>query len=82
MSCTVSWVPAISRDSFEKAYRDVRVVLGIPRVTDDKADVKHLVRTRLDNNILELGEMGKVEAKEVFAKRLIRRNQLDDRQRS
>lgn len=134
----VFWIPAISRDSFEKAYRDIGTVLDIPGVTDDKADVKRLVKTRLDNedfgewlmivdnaddldilfeklddssnaarlfdylprsrkgsivfttrtrkaavhqvdnNVLELGELSEVEAKEVLGKRLIRKNQLND----
>jgi hypothetical protein len=45
----VFWVPAISRESFELAYREipVGVRLRIPGINDDNADVKKLVKNRL-----------------------------------
>ncbi|KAF1981079.1 kinesin light chain, partial [Aulographum hederae CBS 113979] len=48
-SCAVFWVPAISRESFEKAYRDIGTLLRIPGIGDDNADVKLLVREKLSN---------------------------------
>jgi tetratricopeptide (TPR) repeat protein len=43
----VFWVPAISRASFELAYREIGHRLRIPGIDDDNADVKKLVRDRL-----------------------------------
>ncbi|KAF3051386.1 hypothetical protein E8E11_011012 [Didymella keratinophila] len=40
----ILWVPAISRATFELAYRDIGIRLHIPDVTDPNADVKKLVR--------------------------------------
>jgi hypothetical protein len=40
----VFWVLAISRESFELAYREIRVRLGIPGILDDNADFKQLVK--------------------------------------
>ena len=48
--CLVFWVPAISRESFELAYRDIGILLRIPGITDDNADVKGLVKEELDKN--------------------------------
>ena len=45
----VFWVPAISRESFEIAYREIGVLLRIPGITDDNADVKQLVSNRLSS---------------------------------
>ena len=36
----VLWVPAISRETFEIAYREIGILLRIPGITDDNADVK------------------------------------------
>ena len=45
----VLWVPAISRETFDIAYREIGILLGIPGITDDNADVKHLVRNSLNS---------------------------------
>lgn len=41
------WVLAISQESFELAYREIGVALGIPGIRDDNADVKQLVKEKL-----------------------------------
>ena len=46
----VFWVPAISRESFETAYRDIGARLRIPGIADDNADVKKLVQTTLGSD--------------------------------
>ena len=48
--CLVFWVPAISRESFELAYRDIGILLRIPGITDDNGDVKGLVKEELDKD--------------------------------
>ncbi|KAK7177910.1 hypothetical protein PSPO01_16043 [Paraphaeosphaeria sporulosa] len=45
----VFWVPAISRESFELAYREIGVRLRIPGIADDNADVKKLVQQALSS---------------------------------
>jgi tetratricopeptide (TPR) repeat protein len=45
----VFWVPAISRESFELAYREIGIRLRIPGITDDNANVQQLVKEALDN---------------------------------
>lgn len=45
--CAVFWVPAISRKSFMDAYRDIGVLLQIPNIQDENADVKQLVQQEL-----------------------------------
>ncbi|KAF2666026.1 TPR-like protein [Microthyrium microscopicum] len=45
----VFWVPAISRETFELAYRDIGVCLQIPGITDDNADVLQLVKRKLES---------------------------------
>src|SRR3984885_8314565 len=45
----VLWVPAISRETFDIAYREIGTLLGIPGITDDNADIKHLVRNSLNS---------------------------------
>jgi tetratricopeptide (TPR) repeat protein len=45
----VFWVPAISRESFELAYREIGNRLRIPGITDDNADIKQLVKEALSN---------------------------------
>ncbi|KAF2626414.1 kinesin light chain 1 [Macroventuria anomochaeta] len=45
----VFWVPAISQESFELAYRKIGVRLRIPGITDDNADVKKLVQETLSS---------------------------------
>lgn len=49
----VLWVPAISRETFEIAYREIGNLLRIPGITDDNADFKQLVKNSLDS-----GEFG------------------------
>jgi tetratricopeptide (TPR) repeat protein len=48
----VFWVPAISQESFELAFRDIGVRLRIPGVGDDNANVKQLVREALSSENL------------------------------
>ncbi|KAF2621980.1 kinesin light chain 1 [Macroventuria anomochaeta] len=43
------WVPAISQESFELAYREIGVRLRIPGIADDNADVKKLVQETLSS---------------------------------
>ena len=45
----VFWVLAISRETFDIAYREIGTLLGIPGITDDIADIKHLVRNSLNS---------------------------------
>lgn len=45
--CAVFWVPAISQKSFMDAYRDIGVLLKIPHIQDENADVKQLVQREL-----------------------------------
>ncbi|KAF2128313.1 kinesin light chain 1 [Dothidotthia symphoricarpi CBS 119687] len=49
----VFWVPAMSRESFELAYREIGICLRIPGISDDNADCKRLVKERLS-----LGNLG------------------------
>ena len=49
----VFWVPAISQESFELAYREIGICLYIPGITDDNADIKKLVK-----ETLSLGSLG------------------------
>ena len=46
-TCSVFWVRASDTTSFESGYRDIGQQLKIPRLEDDKADVKRLVKTWL-----------------------------------
>ncbi|KAH8598500.1 kinesin light chain 1 [Bisporella sp. PMI_857] len=43
----VFWVPAISQDSFELAYREIGIRLRIPGITDGNADIQRLVKETL-----------------------------------
>jgi hypothetical protein len=45
----VFWVPAISQESFELAYREIGIRLRIPGITDDNADVKQIVKKALSS---------------------------------
>ncbi|KAI1525006.1 kinesin light chain [Pyrenophora tritici-repentis] len=45
----IFWVPAVSRESFEQAYREIGRLLRIPGITGAKADVKQLVKARLSD---------------------------------
>ncbi|KAI4599644.1 hypothetical protein KJ359_001741 [Pestalotiopsis sp. 9143b] len=49
-SCSVFWVPAVSMALFEDAYRTIGQILGVPNIDDDKADVKILVKTALEQS--------------------------------
>jgi tetratricopeptide (TPR) repeat protein len=46
----VFWVPAISQESFELAYRDIGIRLCIPGIADDNADIKQLVQKALSSD--------------------------------
>jgi tetratricopeptide (TPR) repeat protein len=46
----VFWVPAISRESFELAYREIGMRLHVPGMGDDNADIKQLVKEALSSN--------------------------------
>jgi tetratricopeptide (TPR) repeat protein len=48
----VFWVPAISRESFELAYRNIGLLLHLPEITDDNIDVLQLVKNRLESGNL------------------------------
>lgn len=45
----VFWVPAISRESFELAYREIGVRLDVSGITEDNADIKKLVKDALSS---------------------------------
>ena len=45
----IFWVPAVSRESFEQAYREIGMLLRILGTTDNKADVKQLIKARLSD---------------------------------
>ncbi|KAF2205669.1 hypothetical protein GQ43DRAFT_445853 [Delitschia confertaspora ATCC 74209] len=45
----IFWVPVISRESFEQAYRDIGKLLRIPGIADEKADAKQLVKAKLSD---------------------------------
>ncbi|KAF2201833.1 kinesin light chain [Delitschia confertaspora ATCC 74209] len=45
----ILWVPVISRESFEQAYREIEELLHIPGIADEKADVKRLVKAKLSD---------------------------------
>jgi tetratricopeptide (TPR) repeat protein len=49
----VFWVPAISHESFELAYREIGIRLCIPGIMDDNVDVMKLVK-----DTLSLGSLG------------------------
>lgn len=46
----VLWVPAISRESFELAYREIGILLRVLGITEDNADVKQLVKKELSSD--------------------------------
>ncbi|KAH7061027.1 kinesin light chain 1, partial [Paraphoma chrysanthemicola] len=48
----VFWVPAISQESFELAYREIGVRLGVPGITEDNADIRMLVKNALSSESL------------------------------
>jgi len=45
----VLWVPAISRETFENAYRKIGILLCIPGTTDENANVKQLIKNSLNS---------------------------------
>jgi tetratricopeptide (TPR) repeat protein len=47
----VFWVPAISQESFEAAYREIGTQLRMPGINDDNADIKKLVKAALSSGI-------------------------------
>jgi tetratricopeptide (TPR) repeat protein len=48
----IFWVPAISKESFELAYREVGIHLRIPGITENNADIKRLVKEALSSDII------------------------------
>ncbi|KAI0868749.1 TPR-like protein [Hypoxylon argillaceum] len=46
-SCSVFWVPAVSRATFENGYREIGQALKIPRIGEHNADIKSLVTAAL-----------------------------------
>jgi hypothetical protein len=48
----VFWVPAISQESFELAYHEIGVRLGVPGITEDNADIRKLVKEALSSGSL------------------------------
>jgi tetratricopeptide (TPR) repeat protein len=48
----VFWVPAITQESFELAYREIGTRLRLPGITDANADVKKLVKEKLSSGNL------------------------------
>jgi tetratricopeptide (TPR) repeat protein len=46
----VFWVPAISQESFELAYREIGIHLCIPGIIDNNTDVKGLVKKALSSD--------------------------------
>jgi tetratricopeptide (TPR) repeat protein len=46
----VFWVPALSQDSFERAYRDIGTHLKVPGIKDGNADVLKLVKETLSSS--------------------------------
>jgi hypothetical protein len=45
----VLWVPAMSRETFEMAYREIGILLRIPGITDENAEIMQLVKTSLNS---------------------------------
>jgi tetratricopeptide (TPR) repeat protein len=48
----IFWVPAISQESFELAYREIGVRLSVPGITKDNADIRKLVKDALSSGSL------------------------------
>jgi tetratricopeptide (TPR) repeat protein len=48
-SLLVFWVPALSQESFELAYREIARYLRIPGISDENADIIALVKERLSS---------------------------------
>jgi tetratricopeptide (TPR) repeat protein len=49
-TCAIFWVPAISRESFEKAYHDIAKCLCLPGIDNAEVDIKRLVWAKLSDN--------------------------------
>jgi tetratricopeptide (TPR) repeat protein len=49
----IFWVPAISQESFELAYREIGIYLRIPGITDNNTDVKGLVKKVLSSETVD-----------------------------
>ncbi|KAK6067704.1 Regulatory protein AfsR [Seiridium cupressi] len=45
--CSIFWVPAVSRVSFENGYRDIGQALKLPGIDSENANVKTLVKAAL-----------------------------------
>ncbi|KAF2830016.1 hypothetical protein CC86DRAFT_444052 [Ophiobolus disseminans] len=48
----VFWVPAVSQESFELAYQEIGVRIGVPEITKDNADIRKLVKDALSSGSL------------------------------
>lgn len=48
----VFWVPAVSQESFELAYREIGVRLSVPGITEDNADIRKLIKNALSSESL------------------------------
>jgi hypothetical protein len=46
--CSVFWVPAISKESVELAYREIGNLLCIPGIAEENVDARSLVNTTLN----------------------------------
>ncbi|KAI1312152.1 hypothetical protein F5Y03DRAFT_391118 [Xylaria venustula] len=46
--CSIFWVPAVDSASFENAFREIGRLLQLPNINDEKADVKMLVKSALN----------------------------------
>ncbi|CAG8950857.1 hypothetical protein HYFRA_00003074 [Hymenoscyphus fraxineus] len=47
--CSIFWVAAITKESFEKGYLEIGTRLRIPGISDPTADVKQLVQDKLSD---------------------------------
>ncbi|KAK8071888.1 HET-domain-containing protein [Apiospora saccharicola] len=47
--CSVFWVPAVTRATFENAYREIGHALDVLGIQEDKADVTALVKSALNH---------------------------------
>ena len=52
-SRAIFWVSAVSRESFEQAYREIWMLLSKTKIVDDTADVMRLVRAKLSDERFE-----------------------------
>ncbi|KAI9149894.1 kinesin light chain [Paramyrothecium foliicola] len=48
--CSIFWVPAVSMAFVEDAYRKIGQELKLQDINDEKADIKNLIKTALEND--------------------------------